>query len=140
LTVRLPPLRVCSLLFGALLFAPACLERTVKITSEPPGAVVWMNNVEVGRTPLTTAFTFYGHYDVRIRREGYEPLVTSQKLRAPIYEYPPLDLLALAAPVAIRTEREWHFQLAPLIEVQGEAEAALVTRAHEMQGRALQEK
>ncbi len=110
-----------------------CLERTVKVTSEPPGAVVWMNNVEVGRTPLTTAFTFYGKYDVRLRREGYEPLVLGRRLRAPIYEYPPLDLVALAAPFKIRTRRDWHFELSPQGPVEGPAEAELIARARAMQ-------
>jgi hypothetical protein len=110
-----------------------CLERTVKITSEPPGAVVWMNNVEVGRTPVETGFTFYGKYDVRLRREGYEPLSAVRDVRAPLYEYPPLDLLAEAAPLPIRTERSWHFELEPTIVVEGQAEADLIARARAME-------
>lgn len=90
-----------------------CLERTITITSEPPGAVVWMNDQEVGRTPVETGFTFYGTYDLRIRKEGYEPIVTQRTASAPWYEYPGPDLVAAALPFRIRTERHWHFDLEP---------------------------
>ncbi len=117
----------------AFLLLGGCLERTVKVTSEPPGAVVWVNNVEVGRTPVETGFTFYGKYDVRLRREGYEPVAVVQDVNAPFYEYPPVDLLAEAIPVTIRTRREWHYELSPLVPVEGQAETDLIARARELE-------
>ena len=109
-----------------------CLERTVTVTSTPPGALVYLNDTEVGRTPVTTAFTFYGDFDVRLRKEGYEPLVTHMRARAPFYEYAPLDLAATAWPGRIRTDRQWHFDLVPLPTPTREGEAALVERAAAM--------
>ena len=133
--MRLGSVWVLPVFAGLALPLAGCLERTVKVTSEPPGAVVWVNNVEVGRTPVETGFTFYGKYDVRLRREGYEPLAVVQDVNAPIYEYPPLDLLAEAAPFTIRTERAWHYELAPLVPVEGPAEAELIARARELEMR-----
>src|SRR5688500_11766935 len=93
-----------------------CLERTISISSEPARALVWLNDVEVGRTPLEVDFTFYGTYDVRLDLDGYEPIVTSRTTKAPIYEYPGLDLLAEAVPTTIETNIRWHFALRPTLE------------------------
>jgi hypothetical protein len=116
---------------------PGCLERTIRITSDPPGAVVWLNDTELGRTPVETDFTFYGVYDIRMRREGYEPVTTSREAKAPVYEYPGIDLVAEAIPARIPTLIEWHFDLVPLAESsqpKAQTETELLTRAREMRG------
>ena len=43
-----------------LLILSGCVDRTISITSTPSGALVYLNDEEVGRTPLVTPFTFYG--------------------------------------------------------------------------------
>jgi hypothetical protein len=121
------------LLVGSAILLSGCLERTVTVTSDPPGAVVWLNDAEIGRTPVTTAFDYYGEYDVRLRREGREPLVTTKELRAPLYEYPPVDLVALAVPLTIHSHWNWHYTLPPQAPVEGQAEADLIARARDMQ-------
>ena len=68
------------------------VQRTITIESEPPGALCWLNDNEVGRTPVTVPFTWYGTYNVRLECPGYEPLVTQAKVRAPPYEWLGLDL------------------------------------------------
>jgi hypothetical protein len=127
--------RALGLLGGVTaLAAGGCLERTVTITSEPPGAVVRLNDVEVGRTPITTEFTYYGVYDVRLNREDSEPLAVEQRARAPIYEYPPFDLAATILPIPIRTRLAWHYDLQPVDRVQTlEDEAALIARARALE-------
>lgn len=114
-----------------------CLERRIQITSEPTGAMVWLNDVEVGRTPCETAFTYFGDYDVRVRLEGYEPLVERKKAKQPVYEYPPMDLVATALPAKIETEIKWHFVLNKTMEStqsKDAFEADLITRAKELRG------
>ena len=121
--------------FAALLlccFASGCLERTITITSKPEGAIVWLNDTEVGRTPVTTAFTFYGDYDVRLRKEGYEPLSTHRVAGTPIYEYAPIDLVATALPVRIKTDLKWDFELTALPDPKA-GQGGLIQRAREMQ-------
>ena len=55
----------------AVCLGPAgCVQRSITITSDPPHAIVWLNDEEIGRTPVTVPFTFYGKYDVRIVHEG----------------------------------------------------------------------
>ncbi len=114
-----------------------CLERRVSITTEPPGALVYANDVELGRTPLEADFTYYGTYDVRVELEGYEPLRTKARADVPIYEIPPLDLIAMAMPFEIETNVKWHFVLQPSVESTMDAkdfEAGLMERARAMRG------
>jgi hypothetical protein len=128
-----------SLLTLALLAAACCsggcLKRTISVTTEPPGALVWINDVEVGRTPLEMDFTFYGTYDVRLRREGYEPIIASAKADTPIQEQPGIDLLAEAMPVRFHNIVRWHWVLAPLADQGPSGEQDLLTRAAELRAR-----
>ncbi|MBY0310982.1 MAG: PEGA domain-containing protein [Phycisphaerales bacterium] len=115
-----------------------CLKRTIHVTSEPPGALVWINDVEVGRTPLQTDFTHYGTYDVRVRREGYEPIIVKQKANAPVYELPPLDIAAEAVPAKLHNVVKWHYVLLPVVEANPDKEAGereVIERARELRGK-----
>ena len=80
---------------ATLLFLTGCygsVRRTIIIESKPSGALVWLNDNEVGRTPTEVPFTWYGTYSVRLEHEGYEPLISTGKIRAPFYQWLVLDL------------------------------------------------
>lgn len=94
-----------------------------------------LNDVEVGRTPVKTGFTYYGDFDVRLRKEGYEPLVTHKVAKAPIYEYAPIDMGATAWPGRIKTDLVWHFDLTPTPDAKAD-EAGLTARARELREQA----
>lgn len=111
-----------------------CAQRRIVITSEPPGALVWLNDVEIGRTPVEASFLYYGTYDVQVRLEGYEAINTGRTAWAPWYEYPPFDLVAEMSPVPVRTTIRWHFDLTP-IGTEATNEGALMDRAREMRER-----
>lgn len=114
-----------------------CVERRIEITSEPSGALVYVNDQQVGRTPTEAAFLFHGVYDVRVELEGYEPLRTEAATDAPFYEYAPLDLVAEALPTRIENVQRWHFVLEPSLErslPKAVLEAGLLERAGEMRG------
>lgn len=74
--------------------AAGCVERVVKITTQPPGALVMVNDEEVGVSPAKFNFVWYGDYDLIVRKPGYETLKTHFRIDPPWYEYPPLDFLA----------------------------------------------
>ncbi len=62
------------------MLAGGCVERTVTITSEPDNALVYLNDEEIGRTPVTVSFTFYGVYDVRYGAlSRFNPLMDQAK-------------------------------------------------------------
>ena len=71
-----------------------CVERSMKISSTPSGARVFVNDREVGLTPVEFSFLWYGDYDIILRREGYHTLKTHYLVNAPWYQYPPIDLIA----------------------------------------------
>lgn len=128
--------RISSLLL-LLAFVPACATRTLEITSDPPGATVYLNDQEIGRTPVAATFTHYGTYDVLLVKEGCEPLRVPARARPPVYEVPPLDLPAAA--VGARTRIRWHFTLQPALESTlppETLEADLVRRAGELRNAA----
>jgi hypothetical protein len=124
-----------------MLWMGGCIQRTLVITSEPEGAIVWLNDVEVGRTPLETGFTFYGNYDVRLRKEGYEPLVTHKVASTPLYEYPPIDFVVMALPWRTETRIKWHFELERKAETpEAEREVSLRESADELRAATRAEK
>ncbi|MEM9347839.1 MAG: PEGA domain-containing protein [Planctomycetota bacterium] len=97
---------------GLTLLSVGCVERRLMITSEPAGALVYLNDEEVGRTPLEVPFTWYGTYDVRLEREGYRTLQTQQVAEQPWWEVPGPDLFAETIPNK-RVEIAWHLEMTP---------------------------
>lgn len=90
---------------------PGCIQRTISIDSEPRGAVVWLNDEEVGRTPVTVPFTFYGKYDVRLEKEDYVTLQTEREAKGPWWEAPGPDLVVEALPWTTRVDLKWFYTL-----------------------------
>ena len=105
------------------------------ITSTPPGALVLISDVEKGRTPLTIPFTWYGDYDIILRREGYKTLKTHAHINTPAHQYPPLDLLTAMAPWTIHDRRYLHFKMVELVPPSDEE---LVKRADSLRKRNLE--
>jgi len=101
------------LLFASLLLA-GCVERRLTINTQPQGALVVLNDEEIGVSPVTTSFEWYGDYWVRISKEGYETLDTHRKLKGPWYDKFPFDFFAqIIYPGRIIDSYEWTFELAP---------------------------
>jgi len=90
-----------------------CVRRTILVTSEPNGALVYLNDQEVGRTPVEVDFTYYGEYDVRLVRDGYEPITTSAMAWPPLWDNIPFDLVAEAIPGEPHAQIHWHYDLQP---------------------------
>ena len=121
-------MRTIGLLLLSLLLT-GCVRRELTVTSEPAGALVYLNGREAGRTPFTTDFTYYGNYDVQIRRDGSEPLVTSKQITAPWWQWFPLDFFAELAPWKPVDKQAMHFELEPRQAVDAQA---LIGRAEEL--------
>ena len=100
------------MLFGAMfVFGAGCVRRVVQITSDPDGAVVWMNDREVGSTPCEVEILHYGKYDVRVEKPGWEPVMTGRSANAPVWDLPGPDFFAELVPAEIESRNVWHFQL-----------------------------
>jgi len=91
-----------------------CVRRKLTVNTEPAGAVIWLNDEEIGRSPATVDFLWYGDYDVVARLKGYETLRTHHRLVAPWYQAPGIDFIAeVLYPGWIVDSREMQFELSP---------------------------
>lgn len=112
----------CSTLTG-------CVQRQLTVKSNPPGALAYLNGEEFGRTPVTRDFTWYGTYDVTLRKEGYRTLKTKGRVIAPWWQWVPIDLFAELLPITDRRT------LAYRMEAQSENEESaevMIDRANAM--------
>lgn len=127
------PARSATALSMALLAAASagCVRRTVTVTSSPSGALVLLNDREIGRTPVTAEITYYGEYDLQLRLEGHEPLDTSAQAKAPAWDWLGPDLVAELIPVEFTSRNAWHFELVP----RRDDAASLLGRAKLLQAR-----
>ena len=94
------------------LLSGGCVERLLTINTEPQGALVTLNDEEIGTSPVTVSFQWYGDYDVRITKEGFETLKTHRQLKGPWYDAFPFDFFAgVLNPNKIVDSYEWTFEL-----------------------------
>jgi hypothetical protein len=111
-----------------------CVRRRLTIRSNPPGALVFIDDQEIGFTPVSTAYTYYGTRKIQLIKDGYETLTVKQRFRTPWYEVPPLDFVSENLwPREVRDERELDFQLVPQQIVPTEK---LLERAESLRGNA----
>lgn len=115
-------------LLTAPLLLTGCVRRTITITSEPSGALVWLNGREIGRTPVTVDFLHYGVYDVQLEAEGMEPLLTKGHASPPWWDNIPLDLAVELIPAQSHAQFEWHYVMQP----RDDDPNALVERARQL--------
>jgi hypothetical protein len=91
-----------------------CVERQMTIRSDPPGALVYVDDSEIGITPVSTPFTYYGQRKILLAKDGYETLTLIQPVPAPWYEIPGLDFIPeTLVPGKIRDERTFDYRLQP---------------------------
>jgi len=114
--------------------AGGCVERTLQIQSEPPGALVHLNGEEVGRTPMRKTFLWYGPYDVQLRKEVYVTRSEQTRVWSPWWQVPPIDLLAQLLPLPLQDNHAVTYRLRPLGERQTDPER-VIDRAVQMRSR-----
>jgi hypothetical protein len=113
-TIPIFLLGICLLLFSG------CVERRMTLRSNPPGALVYIDDYDnpIGMTPCSTDFTYYGTRKIRLVKDGYETLTVMQPLPTPWYEITPLDFVSEnIVPGEIRDQRVLDYQLTPQMVV-----------------------
>lgn len=105
-------LTITMILLTAVL--SGCVERKLTVNTEPTGCLVMLNDEEVGLSPVTVNFNWYGDYNVCISKEGYQTLKTHRNLKRPLHDRFPFDFFAqVLYPKKIVNAYEWTFQLEP---------------------------
>jgi hypothetical protein len=124
--------RAWILLFVLLTLLPVngCVRRRLNVRTNPPGALVYVDNQQVGTSPCGVDFTYYGTREIRMIKPGYETLTVNQPIPTPWYQIPPLDFVSEnLVPTKIRDNRTVTFDLAPQIIVPTEQ---LLDRANQL--------
>jgi len=94
------------------------VKRRLTITSEPSGALVYLNDKEIGRTPISQNFVHSGTYKIRCFKEGFVMEETYYKAGTPWYLYPGIDFFSENfVPGEIRDEQHCHVVLTPKREI-----------------------
>lgn len=95
----------------------ACVERRMTIVSDPPGAMATVNNQEIGATPVDVPshhYVYNGYYDIKLVRDGYEPLLVKQAVPPRWYQVFPLEFISEdLIPWHIKDKRVFEFRLLP---------------------------
>ena len=106
-----------ALLLTAAVALTGCIRRTATITSDPPGAKVWVNSNYRGETPVEIPYNWNGYYDFRLEKPGYEALSARERFSAAPQNIMPFDLVSGSLP--FRTEEcQWrHYTLKPKPEL-----------------------
>jgi hypothetical protein len=100
------------------------------VRTNPPGALVYVDNQQIGTTPCSVDFTYYGTREIRMVKPGYETLTVNQPIPAPWYQIPPIDFFSEnLTPTKIRDNRTVMYDLAPQVIVPQEQ---LLERANQL--------
>lgn len=107
-----PPVLVALVLVAT---AGGCVQRRMTIRSNPPGALVYVDDYQIGTTPVSTDFVYYGTRKIRLVKDGFETLTVRQPIPVPWYEVFPLDFVSENLwPWEIRDERVVDLAMAPV--------------------------
>jgi hypothetical protein len=101
------------LVLAVFLLSGCGVQRRMVMVSNPPGALVYLNGEEIGRTPLTRDFLWYGNYDVILRKAGYVTARTTTQVNPPWWQWIPLDFFAELMPVRLTDKQVFTYTLLP---------------------------
>ncbi len=106
------------LVLGSLIVGGGCVERRMLIRTDPPGAMVYVDDYELGTTPISTNFTYYGTRKIRLVKDGFKTKTIMQPVPPPWYQIPPLDFVSeTLVPRRIEDHRTLSYQLEPEVVV-----------------------
>jgi len=77
----------------ALIACAGCVERELFIRSEPSGAVVFLDGLPRGETPLIVPFDSYGTRELEVRLADHAVFVEMIEVDPPWYQIFPLDFV-----------------------------------------------
>lgn len=113
-----------------LALVAGCVQRRMTIRSNPPGALVYVDDYQIGTTPVSHDFVYYGTRKIRLVKDGYETLTVRQPIPLPWYEIFPLDFVSEnLIPWEVRDERVIDLAMQPASTEPAESVAARAEQA-----------
>ncbi len=119
-----------------ILTASGCAERKMTVVSDPPGAVVFMDGVEKGTTPVTYKFNWYGGRRFTLKHDGYETCEEVRRISPPLHMRFPLDAIWDLTPLPAKDHKTVEFKL---VEQGTPKPEELRQRAEELRARAYED-
>ena len=115
--VRSPTFRrrvVSSLFLSGVAALSGCVERRYTLRTEPPGALAIVNGEEIGPTPVSRSFYYYGDREITFLLDGYETKTVIQPVKAPWWDNLLTEFFSEnLVPFTLRDEREFKYELTP---------------------------
>ncbi len=136
ISIKSPKFADVTLLMGvlAMLSLTGCVRRRLTVRTNPPGAVVSVDNQNIGTSPAASSFVYYGTRELRIEKDGYRTETILRTLDPPWYEYPVIEFISESLwPWEIRDERVIDVELVPK---QVQPMEQVVSRADQLRGQA----
>lgn len=91
-----------------------CVHRRLTINSNPSGALVRLDGEDIGYTPASVDFTWYGTREVQLVKDGFETQTRLIDLKAPWYQKFPLDFFSdNLLGTHIRDQHRFNLQMQP---------------------------
>lgn len=116
----------------ALLFPAGCVERELTIRSEPPGAMVYLDEEPMGYTPVTFPFYFYGYRTLKLQKSGFRTYEKVRHVKPPWWQWPVISIFADLQPFPLNDEQSFDVALEPIGEI---PRAAILERGKELRDR-----
>lgn len=96
------------------LASSGCVSRRMTFTTNPPGAMVLLEGREIGYSPASADFTYYGTRQVTMIKDGYETRTEYVTVPAPWYQWPVIEFFSdNFSPKRITDRRMYSFDLQP---------------------------
>lgn len=91
-----------------------CVVRRYTLRTNPPGATAIVNGEEIGPTPVSQSFTYYGDREITFLLDGHETKTVIQPMAAPWWDNLLTEFFSEnLVPYTLRDEREFHYDLEP---------------------------
>ena len=91
-----------------------CVERRYTVRTDPPLALAIVNDEEIGPTPISRSFTYYGDRKMTFMLDGYATTTVIQPINAPWWDnFVTEFFVENLIPYTFRDEREFTYKLEP---------------------------
>jgi hypothetical protein len=123
-----------ALLAAGLATSACTTKHSLMIESDPPGALVRLDERVLGRTPLEAPFKHCGRRRITLYLPGYMPYSETLYLKQPWYATFPIDLITeILIPLGLQDRHEFSCTLQPdETDAQQEQFGALLRRAQSL--------
>jgi len=91
-----------------------CVERRYTVRTDPPGATIIVNGEEIGPSPASHNYYFYGNREITMILDGHETRTVIQPMPAPWWDnYLTEFFTENLLPFTLRDDREFRYRLEP---------------------------